>query len=181
MANIEALIEQNATFVATRAYEGTTNVPRLGLFVITCVDPRTDPSAFFGLRAGDAMVIRNAGGRVSSEALKDLAFVCHLNEHALDRVPDFEVAVIQHTQCGTRWLAEDAFRHSFANRIDAEEEAALAAAAVTDPERTVRLDVERILSAESLPRTISVSGHIYDVATGRVTTVVPTVPMPTNA
>ena len=33
------------------------------LYVITCLDPRTDPSAF--LELGDAMLIRNVASRVS--------------------------------------------------------------------------------------------------------------------
>ena len=47
--------------------------------VITCLDPRTDPSAFLGLEVGDAMVIRNAGGRVSPDVLKDLAYIGYLS------------------------------------------------------------------------------------------------------
>jgi hypothetical protein len=47
--------------------------------VITCLDPRTDPSAFLGLELGDAMVIRNAGGRVSPDVLKDLAYIGYLS------------------------------------------------------------------------------------------------------
>ena len=42
---------------------------------------------------------------------------------------------------------------------------------VTDPHTTVRADVERLLTAPSLSPEVSVSGHVYDVATGRVTTV----------
>jgi carbonic anhydrase len=46
--------------------------------VITCLDPRTDPSAFLELDLGDAMVVRNAGGRVSADVLKDLAYIGYL-------------------------------------------------------------------------------------------------------
>jgi len=56
-------------------------------------------------------------------------------------------------------------------------EAALAREAVTDPEQTVRFDVELLRSAAVLPDTITVSGHVYDVTTGLVTTIVPAAPM----
>jgi hypothetical protein len=46
--------------------------------LITCLDPRTDPSAFLELKLGDAMVVRNAGGRVSADVLKDLAYIGYL-------------------------------------------------------------------------------------------------------
>jgi carbonic anhydrase len=50
-------------------------------------------------------------------------------------------------------------------------EAALEAGAVADPHATVKADVERLLAAPLLFPKLSVSGHVYDIATGRVTTV----------
>ncbi|MFZ0165379.1 MAG: hypothetical protein WAL12_17490, partial [Trebonia sp.] len=49
-------------------------------------------------------------------------------------------------------------------------EAALEASAVTDPSITVKADVERLLASPLLSPKVSVSGHVYDVDTGRVTT-----------
>ena len=123
------------------------------------------------------MVIRNAGGRVPPDAVRDLAFICYMTEMmSTDAGPLFEVAVIHHTQCGTGFLADEGFRHSFADRIGADE-AVLAAIAVTDPEATVRSDVELLRSSPLLSTRISVSGHVYDVATGLVQTVIPASPM----
>jgi len=51
-------------------------------------------------------------------------------------------------------------------------EAALEACAVADPHITVKADVERLLASPLLPPTVSVSGHVYDIATGHVTTTV---------
>ena len=48
--------------------------------------------------------------------------------------------------------------------------AALEASAVTDPHTTVKADIERLLASPSLPPQVSVSGHVYDIATGRLTT-----------
>ena len=50
-------------------------------------------------------------------------------------------------------------------------EPALEASAVTDPHATVNADVARLLTAPSLSSKVSVSGHVYDIATGRVTTI----------
>ena len=50
-------------------------------------------------------------------------------------------------------------------------EAALAAEAVADPYATVEADVERLLASPLLSPKVSVSGHVYDVGTGRVSTV----------
>ena len=49
--------------------------------------------------------------------------------------------------------------------------AALEASAVADPHTTVKVDVERLLTSPLLSPKVSVSGHVYDIDTGRVTTV----------
>jgi carbonic anhydrase len=84
--------------------------------------------------------------------------------------------VIHHNNCGTHFLADEDFRRGFAEVIGVNE-AELAAEAVTDPEKTVRFDVELLRSATVLPDTLTISGHVYDVTTGLVTTIVPAAPM----
>lgn len=49
---------------------------------------------------------------------------------------------------------------------------ALADTPVLDPARTVQTDVNRVLWAEENSQNVRVSGHVYDVGTGLVTTVV---------
>jgi carbonic anhydrase len=176
MANIDPLLRRNKDFAATGAYEGASIVAKHPVYVITCLDPRTDPSAFLELELGDAMVIRNAGGRVSPDVLKDLAYIGYLSNTLVPGGPRFEVAVVHHTQCGTHFLADEEFRRGFADLIGGDD-AALAREAVTDPEQTVRSDVELLRSATVLPDTITVSGHVYDVTTGLVTTIIPAAPM----
>src|SRR5947207_1295210 len=63
------------------------------LAVLTCMDARVDVSALLGLRPGDAHVIRNAGGRASSDALHALAV-----SQAVMKTR--EIMVIHHTECG---------------------------------------------------------------------------------
>ena len=176
MASIDPFLRRNKDFAATGAHEGASIVARHPVYVITCLDPRTDPSAFLELELGDAMVIRNAGGRVSPDVLKDLAYIGYLSNTVVPGGPRFEVAVVHHNQCGTHFLADEEFRRGFADLIGGDD-AALAAEAVTDPEQTVRFDVELLRSATVLPDTITVSGHVYDVTTGLVTTIVPAAPM----
>ena len=147
--------------------------PTLGLYVITCLDPRVDPAHTLGLGLSDAMVVRNAGGRVTPEVIDDVAFIGQLAEMMLPDGPLFEVAVIHHTQCGTGALADDAFRARYAQRIGADE-SALSEHAVLDPFATVRHDVELLRSAPAISPRVSVSGHVYDVLDGLVETVVPT-------
>ncbi len=171
-ANIESALERNRAFAAAGGHEGAVVFPNLRLFVITCLDPRLDPAHFLGLGLGDAMVVRNAGGRVTPEVINDVAFIGQLAENALPDGPLFEVAVIHHTQCGTGALADDAFRHRYAERIGVEE-STLRQHAVVDPAATVTRDVERLRSAPAIAPRVRVSGHVYDVVTGLVETVIP--------
>src|SRR5260370_22009924 len=141
MAHIDPLLRRNKDCAATGAHKGASMVAKQPVYLITCLDPRTDPSAFLELELGDAMVIRNAGGRVSPDVLKDLAYIGYLSHTVVPGGPRVEVAVVHHNQCGTRFLADEKFRRGFADLIGGAA-AALAAGAVPHPEQTVRSDVE---------------------------------------
>jgi carbonic anhydrase len=146
--------------------------PTAQLVVLTCLDHRVDPAIVLGLSLGEAPVIRNAGGRVTQAVIDDLAFLAFLAEQLFGGQDSlFEVAVVHHTQCGTGFLADAGFRHRAAEATG-QAEAALEAAAVADPYLTVKADVERLLDSPLLSPKVSVSGHVYDIATGRVTTTV---------
>ena len=172
VASFETARARNRAFAAVGGYEGATMFPALRLLVVTCLDPRVDPAHFLGLDLGDAMVIRNGGGRVTPEAINNIAFVAQLAAKAVPDGPLFEVAVIHHTQCGASALADDHFRRRYAEQIAADE-ATVLDLAVLDPAATVATDVDRLCSAEVLSPRIALSGHVYDVASGLVETVVP--------
>jgi carbonic anhydrase len=169
-AGIESALERNRAFAAAGGHEGAVVFPTLRLFVITCLDPRVDPAHFLGLNLSDAMVVRNVGGRVTPEVINDVAFIGQIAEAVLPDGPLFEVAVIHHTQCGAGALADDGFRRSYAERIGADE-SGLREHAVLDPAETVESDVQRLRSAPAIPARVAVSGHVYDVVTGLVRTI----------
>jgi carbonic anhydrase len=174
MTRISPLLERNEQFA--RAYTpAALGPPAAQLLVVTCLDHRVDPAIVLGLQLGDAPVIRNAGGRVTPAVIDDIAFLAFLAGQLFgDQLEDgrlFEVAVIHHTQCGTSLLADPGFRHQAAEATGLAE-AALEASAVADPHTTVKADVERLLTSPLLSPKVSVSGHVYDIATGRVTTTV---------
>jgi carbonic anhydrase len=168
------LLQRNDQFA--RSYTPAPIAPPTALMVIvTCLDHRVDPAITLGLGLGEAPVIRNAGGRITQAVIDDLAYLAYLAEQlfggqdADDKL--FEVAVLHHTQCGTGFLADPSFRHRAAEATGLPE-GELEACAVADPDITVKADVERLLASPSLSPKVSVSGHVYDIATGRVTTTV---------
>ena len=177
MSNITPLLERNKEFARSGAHVGLTPVPKYKVFVVTCMDGRVDPAHILGIAPGDALVMRNAGGRVNDEVIREVAFIATLTETLFgDAAPPFEVAVIHHTGCGNGFLADPDFRHTFAARIHADEEI-LADQAVTDPTATVQIDVDKLSSSSLLPGHWSVSGHTYDLETGLVSTVTQTSPV----
>lgn len=170
MTRMTPLLGRNEQFAGD--YEAVPlALPTAQALIVSCLDHRVDPAIIFGLRLGEAPVIRNAGGRVTPAVIDDIAFLAFLAEQ-LGGTGDslFEVAIVHHTQCGTGLLADPAFRHQAAAATGLAE-VALAAAAVADPHLTVQADVDRLLAAPQLSPKVSVSGHVYDVATGYVTTV----------
>jgi carbonic anhydrase len=174
MTKMTPLLERNEQFA--RAYRPVAlGLPAAQVVIVTCLDHRVDPATIFGLQLGDAPVIRNAGGRVTEAVIDDIAFLAYLaaqlggGQGTGGRL--FEVAVIHHTQCGTGFLADPGFRQQAA-AATGRSEAALEASAVADPHATVKADVQRLLGSALLSPEVSVSGHVYDIATGRVTTAI---------
>ena len=169
---IDSALERNRAFAAAGGHQGAVVFPELRLFVITCVDPRVDPAHFLGIGLGDAMVVRNVGGRVTPEVINDVAFIGQIAENLLPDGPLFEVAVMHHTQCGAGALADETFRRRYAERIGSDE-STLRERAILDPVATVTSDVELLRSAPAISPRIALSGHVYDVETGLVETIVP--------
>ena len=173
MTRIGPLLERNGEFARTYT-PATLGLPTSGLLVLTCLDHRVDPAIVLGLHLGETPVIRNAGGRVSQAVIDDIAYLTYLAEQLSGDSPSksrLEIAVIHHTQCGTGLLVDPAFRRRAADATGLPE-ATLEAAAVADPRLTVKEDVERLRTAPALAAKVTVSGHVYDITTGRVTTTV---------
>lgn len=132
------------------------------LAVLTCMDARVDVSAVLGLRPGDAHVIRNAGGRASTDALRALAVsqaVMHTRE----------VMVIHHTECALGRFSQAqldeqisaASGHHFAEELGC----------FTDPIAAIAEDVERVRACPYLAARDKVRGFIYDLTSNLLTEV----------
>ena len=172
MTRMTSLLERNEQFAASYT-PAPLGPPAAQLLILACLDHRADPAAILGLRLGDAIVIRNTGGRVTEAVIDDIAYLTYLagqlfGEQAF-AASGYEVAIIQHTQCGAGFLADPGFRRHAAAATGIPE-ATLEASAVDDPHTTVKADVQRLLASPLLHPAVRVSGHVYDIATGRLTT-----------
>jgi len=174
MTRLIPLLDRNEQFALNYSPIGL-GLPTAKVVIVSCLDHRVDPAIILGLQLGEAPVIRNAGGRITQAVIDDINFLSVLTaqlaggQGTADRL--FEVAVIHHTQCGTGFLADPGFRQQAAEATGLAA-AALEASAVVDPYVTVKADVERLLTSPLLSPKVSVSGHVYDITTGRLATTV---------
>src|SRR5687768_13261243 len=109
------LLEANRRYRGGFHDSGMAGVAARGLAVITCIDSRIDPLAMLGLRAGDAKIIRNAGARVTRDALRSLVLAVNL-------LGVSRVCVVQHTECAMVGSDDAAIRARIqsATGVDAE-------------------------------------------------------------
>jgi len=175
MAVVATLTERNRDFAAHRFAPGLSIMPTLRTIIIACVDPRVDPAHVLGLAVGEAVVLRNVGGRITPATAESIALL-----GAIARVdggrpgPEWNLVVLQHTDCGIARLAR--FPALLAGHFGVATDE-LAAKAVADPRAAVAVDVAALRANSALPGDFLVSGLVYDVATGLLDTVVPLAPL----
>jgi carbonic anhydrase len=159
---LERLIEHNERFAASFAGSGLTAAPRRGLAVITCMDARIVIDDAFGLGAGDAHIIRNAGGLATPDAIRSVVVSQQL-------LGTRQILVIAHTGCGLLGADEQGLRMLVEASTGSAPEMAFGAFA--DLESMVREQVAILAAAPSI-LDVPVHGCIYDVETGRLRQVV---------
>src|SRR3712207_6577336 len=76
-------------------FDGSTlpAAPARKLAIVACMDARMAVEGILGLRAGDAHIIRNAGGLATDDAIRSIVISQQL-------LGTEEVIVIEHTKCG---------------------------------------------------------------------------------
>src|SRR5437763_11441103 len=124
--------------------------------VVTCMDARLDPAGFLGLRAGDAHVIRNAGGLVNDETIRSLVISHHL-------LGTKEAVVIGHTDCGMLTFTNADLHEKLGPASES-----LDFQPFPDVAERVRQSVDTIRSHPLLPDSFAATGFVYDVRTGRI-------------
>jgi carbonic anhydrase len=173
MNTLDSMLERNKDFAAQQSAAGTLMpslpeaMPSVKALIIGCADMRVDPVHLLGLKPGEAVVIRNIGGRITPGLLEQLGMLGRIGQVAGEapaRGGEFHLIVLQHTDCGM-------LSHYF--QIHEEE---LKAKAVTDPRAAVAGDVAWLHTIPALPANWLLSGLVYDVATGIVEIVVPPAP-----
>ena len=179
MKTLDSLLERNKKFAAQQSAAGALMpslpraLPNVKAIIIGCADMRVDPAHVLGIKPGEAVVLRNIGGRITPGLLQQLGLLGRIGEVA-GEVPggsgEFHLILLQHTDCGMTRLAKEPTMLSQYFQVP---ETELKRKAVTDPRAAVAVDVALLRSIPALPGEWLVSGLVYDVATGRVEVVVP--------
>ena len=169
MSDIAQLLEGNRRFSQQFAGRELAIRPRLSTIVLTCLDARVDPSHLFDLQLGDALIIRNAGGRINPGVLTDIAVLGLLAAMLSgDKAKPPELVVLHHTDCGMSRFADPAAQQALADRLGVGLDHVAETMAISDPAQSVRDDIERLSRTPGPPDTLVVSGLVYDTAHGTV-------------
>jgi len=169
MSNTTTLIKRNRQFANDFSAADLPVLPKLRTVVLTCGDSRVDPAHVLGLELGDAVVIRNNGGRVTPEVVHEiaaLAFIVAKMEG--DESGPFELIIMQHTQCGAERFADPDIQLALKEHLGVD----VSSVAISDHEQSLQEDIERLRNAPEVPGYIVVSDFIYDVQHGRVREVI---------
>lgn len=156
MSVTDQYLKNNLEFA--KSFQGPLPLPPAKqVAVVACMDARMDVFSILGLQAGDAHVIRNAGGVVTEDEIRSLAISQRL-------LGTKEIILIHHTDCGMLTFNDDQFKQSIQDEVGLKP--AWAAEAFADLDEDVRQSVSRIKNSPFVPEKGSVRGFVFDVATG---------------
>ena len=160
MGHFDDLIAANREFAADFDLGDFDGVAHAGVAIVTCMDSRIDPLRMLGLKAGDAKIFRNPGGRVTEAASEALVLGVHLL--GVERV-----LIIPHTKCAMASNTERELRQRV-GRSAGQDASWQPFHVVTDQIAALQEDVQKVRSHPLIPETVKVGGFLYYVDTGLI-------------
>ncbi|MDA0364934.1 MAG: carbonic anhydrase [Chloroflexi bacterium] len=133
--------------------------PARSLAILTCMDSRYTAQGVLGVDLGDAHVIRNAGGRVTDDALRSLVLSAAL-------LGTRQCVLIHHSDCGLLGRSNEELRARVAEVSGVEP--AIDFLPFDDLEQSVRDDLQALRTCPLFPPDYETLGFTYDVRTGRL-------------
>jgi carbonic anhydrase len=179
MSVLDEVLSANEQYAASFGAKGELALPPArGFAILTCMDARLDPAKYAGLSEGDAHVIRNAGGRVSDDAIRSLVI-----SHKL--LGTREWFVIHHTECGMEFFTNDVMNELLGQSLEtaelgpdgfhdvgagpgSTEGKSIDWLTISDRDESVVDDVAPIRAHPLVERSIPIYGYVYDVKSGKL-------------
>ena len=158
MGDFDDLIRANQTFAASFDLAGFDGVAHAGVAIVTCMDARIDPLRMVGLKAGDAKIFRNPGGRVTVAALEALVLGVHLL--GVERI-----LIVPHTRCAMASNTEPELREKVGQSAG-QDASWQHFHVIEDQVSSLAEDVRMVRSHPLIPESVAVGGFLYDVDTG---------------
>ncbi|NGY59504.1 carbonic anhydrase [Lentzea sp. NEAU-D13] len=159
MTAIDELLKRNYELGNVVPGDRSSAKPSLQVAILTCMDSRIRVFEIFGLKQGEAHVLRNAGGVVTDDAIRSLA----LSQRKLGTR---EVLLVHHTNCGLEMVTEDDFKDEL--EADTGLRPTWAVEAFKVVEQSVRGSMARLRRSPFIPHTDKIRGFVYDVHTGEL-------------
>ncbi|SEQ29278.1 carbonic anhydrase [Lentzea xinjiangensis] len=159
MTAIDELLKRNYELGNVVPGDRSSPKPSLQVAILTCMDSRIRVFEIFGLKQGEAHVLRNAGGVVTDDAIRSLA----LSQRKLGTR---EVLLVHHTNCGLELVTEDDFKDEL--EADTGLRPTWAVEAFKQVEQSVRGSMARLRRSPFIPHTDKIRGFVYDVHTGEL-------------
>ena len=156
MEGIDELLENNRAFAASLPEQHFDVRPSRKLTIVTCMDSRLDVFQALGLDIGEAHILRNAGGVITSDMIRSIAI-------SQRKLGTEEIMLIHHTNCGMQTITDDRFRAELQEATGVAP--AFAIESFIDLDSDVRQSILRVRRSDFIPHRDSVRGFIYDVDT----------------
>ena len=166
MSVIDEVVGANRAYAEHFALGHLPTPPARGLVVVSCMDARQAMFSMLGLKPGDALILRNAGGIVTEDVIRSLIVAHHL-------LSAHEVMIINHTECGLLTFKDEEMRSRLHQATGTKAATPRRFYAFSDLEQNIRAQVQKAKSHPWLPADLVVRGFIYDVKTGRLSEVTP--------
>lgn len=178
---IDPILERNRAFIDSEGHRRycATKFPRLKTAVISCMDARLVhllPAAL-GLKDGDVVLIKNAGGRITDPYGETMrAVMVALYELGVE-----DVMVVGHTDCGAQGIsAEMLARHmrergipsETIERLEKEKDLDGWLSGFGSNEDDVHATCRMLREHPLIPVDLHIHGYVIDVVTGALTHVI---------
>lgn len=160
MHRFSDLIDANVDYAAQFDRADLEAPPAHRLAVLTCMDARIDTDRAFGIREGDAHVLRNAGARVTDDMIRSL--IKSTNQLGVTRI-----AIVHHTDCGAAKIKLPDLRERVKERCG-HDPAWVDFHLIDDEDQSIIDDVEALAACPWLPPGTVIGGFMYDVKTGQL-------------
>jgi len=178
---LTSITENNKNYTEIFDKGDLASKPSKSIAILTCMDTRINPLKLCGLNIGDAHIIRNAGGRVTDDAIRSLIisykllgttdwFIIQHTDCGLSKINDKEIADLLEIDLETSTLENGNWKSNKNSKSEAGSNYGHKIKWYTflNLKESILEDLEKIKNHPLIPKNINIYGFIYDVRTGRL-------------